>query len=104
MAGLTAGEKQAMIQKLVDELPVLRAKLDLSQEELGDRIGLSRQMVVAMENQRRPMTWNTYLSLILLFLHNQSTADLIRILRVYTDKLRAFLDVSGGKRNEDITG
>ena len=82
MAGLTAGEKQAMIQKLVDELPVLRA----------------------MENQRRPMTWNTYLSLILLFLHNQSTADLIRILGVYTDKLRALLDVSGGKRNEDITG
>lgn len=94
MRGLTADEKQAMIQKLVDELPVLRAKLDLSQEELGERIGLSRQMVVAIENRRRPMTWNTYLAVMMVFLHNRSTAQLIRTLGVYTDELRQFLDVT----------
>ncbi len=94
MRGLTADEKQAMIQKLVDELPVLRAKLDLSQEELGERIGLSRQMVVAIENRRRPMTWNTYLAVMMVFLHNRSTAQLIRALGVYTDELRQFLDVT----------
>ncbi|HIW74047.1 MAG TPA: helix-turn-helix domain-containing protein [Firmicutes bacterium] len=95
MRELTTEDKRALIQKLVDELPVLRAKLGLSQEELGERIGLSRQMVVAMENKRRPMTWNTYLSLMMLFLHNRSTAGLIRALGVYTDDLRQFLDVSG---------
>ena len=94
MRGLTADEKQAMIQKLVDELPVLRAKLDLSQEELGERIGLSRQMVVAIENRRRPMTWNTYLAVMMVFLHNRSTAQLIRALGVYTDELRQFLGVT----------
>ena len=94
MRGLTADEKQAMIQKLVDELPVLRAKLDLSQEELGERIGLSRQMVVAIENRRRPMTWNTYLAVMMVFLHNRSTAQLIHTLGVYTDELRQFLDVT----------
>ena len=56
---------------MITELPVLRARLGLSQEELGEKIGLSRQMVVAMETRKRPMTWNTYLSLILLFLHNR---------------------------------
>ena len=91
---LTKDEKNALIEKLVGELPVLRAKLGLSQEELGQRIGLSRQMVVAIENQRRPMTWNTYLALMMVFLHNRSTADLLRALGVYTDELRQFLDVT----------
>ncbi len=40
------------------------------------------------------MTWNTYLAVMMVFLHNRSTAQLIRTLGVYTDELRQFLDVT----------
>ena len=99
MRNLTIEQKSALADKMITELPVLRARLGLSQEELGEKIGLSRQMVVAMETRNRPMTWNTYLSLILLFLHNPSTAELLRVFGVYTDELREFLDVDTAGRS-----
>lgn len=99
MWNLTIEQKSALADKMITELPVLRARLGLSQEELGEKIGLSRQMVVAMETRKRPMTWNTYLSLILLFLHNPPTAELLRVFGVYTDELRGFLDVDAAGRS-----
>ncbi len=103
MQGLTTGQKSALVNKMVIELPVLRAKLGLSQEELGEKIGLSRQMMVAMETGKRPMTWNTYLSLMLVFLHNPPTAELLRALGVYTDELQRFLDVNTFERGNRLT-
>lgn len=59
-----------MIQ-LINELPVLRARLDISQEEVADRIGVSRQTYNAIEGKRRDMTWNTCIALTTLFASNE---------------------------------
>lgn len=98
MAELTSEQKKDRIGRLAAELPVLRVKLGLSQGELGEKVGLSRQMIAAIENRRRSMTWNTYLSLILLFLHNEPTAGLLRALGLYTDELIQFLRVEDVRR------
>lgn len=72
---------------MVENLPVLRKKLKLSQEGLANFIGSSRNTVMLIENRKRPMTWNTFLSLVLLFDKNAETRVLLRALGIYTEEL-----------------
>ena len=76
---------------MTENLPVLRKKLKLSQEGLAQIIGTSRYTVMLIETRKRRMTWNTFLSLILLFDKNADTSVLIRVLNIYTEQLDAYL-------------
>ena len=69
--------KKELIEKMADNLPMLRTKLNFTQEEIASMIGVSRHTVISMENKKRPMTWNTFLSLILVFSGNSDTKMLI---------------------------
>lgn len=75
---LSEEEKGNFIARLVDELPVLRIKLGLSQDEMGNMLGISRQTYSSIETKRRKMSWPLYLSLILIFDYSDQTHDFIR--------------------------
>lgn len=79
--------REMLIDKMAENLPVLRKKLKLSQEKLADFIGSSRYTIMLIENKKRKMTWNMFLSLVLLFDKNEETAVLLRALDIYTDQL-----------------
>ncbi len=79
--------RDVLIEKMTENLPVLRKKLKLSQENLAKFIGSSRYTVMLIETKKRRMTWNTFLSLVLLFDKNEETAVLLRALEIYTDEL-----------------
>lgn len=84
---MASDTREILIDKMTENLPVLRKKLKLSQEKLAEFIGSSRYTVMLMENKKRRMTWNTFLSLVLLFDKNEETAVLLRALDIYTDDL-----------------
>ena len=84
-------EREVLIERMTDNLPVLRKKLRLSQEELAELIGSSRYTIVSIETRKRKMTWNTFLSLILLFDKNDETAILLRALDIYTRELDSMI-------------
>lgn len=79
--------RQILIDRMTDNLPVLRKKLRLTQEDLALRIGSSRGNVMQMETGRRKMTWNTFLSLVLVFEKNPETAQMLRMFQIYTTEL-----------------
>ena len=90
---MSAGQlnRQLLIERMADNLPTLRAKLGLTQEDLADLVGVSRHTVISMETKKRPMTWNTFLSLILIFSGNSETKLLLKVLGILTQELEAFL-------------
>ena len=92
---LTAEEKQKYIDALTPELSTLRAKAGISQGELCEMLGLSRQTISAIECGRKQMTWTTYLSLILFFDCNMATRDLLRHLPAYPEGM--FLRINDGR-------
>lgn len=53
------------INQLVVKLPELRKRVRLSQGDLGDRIGKSRQKISDIERLSAPMGWDTYLAICL---------------------------------------
>lgn len=79
--------KVRYIKILSDNLPVFRAKLSYTQQDLGDRIGVSRSTIALIENNKREMTWNTFLSLMYLFTHNDDTNQLLSVFGVSTQEL-----------------
>ena len=75
---LTDAEKDKFIATLTPNLPALRTQAEISQEELANLIGISRQTYSSIERKVRRMAWSTYLSLVLFFDHNQKTHKMLR--------------------------
>ena len=75
---LTEAAREALILRFVDELPVLRTKLGLSQTELANLVDISRQTYSSIETRKRKLSWGIFLSLVLVFDSNAQTHDIIR--------------------------
>lgn len=84
---LTDEEKDNFIATLTPNLTELRTKAEISQEELANLIGVSRQTYSAIERKVRRMAWSTYLSLVLFYDHNQKTHKMIRQLSIFPQEL-----------------
>jgi len=88
---MTDAKKQEYISRMVENLPVLRAKLKLTQKDLADIIGVTNYSISGMEKGQRKMTWNTFMSLLPVFQGNEESAELLRIFNIYTPELECFL-------------
>ncbi len=84
---LSDAEKDAFIATLTPNLTVLRTKAEISQEDLANLIGVSRQTYSSLERKVRKMSWSTYLSLVLFYDHNQKTHKMMRQLAIFPQKL-----------------
>ena len=84
---LTDAEKDEFIATLTPNLPALRTQAEISQEELANLLGISRQTYSAIERKVRKMAWSTYLSLVLFFDHNQKTHKMLRMLSLFPTAL-----------------
>jgi len=83
--------KNQLMNNMTNNLPTLRKRLGVNQEELAQMIGVSRSTLAVIENRKRPMTWNTFLSLILIFTKNKETDALLNVMQIYTDELNEYI-------------
>ena len=81
-------------KNLAENLPLLRTKLSLSQQELADMIGTSRQTISLIERGAREMMWDTCMSLTFLFTSNSDTCALMPSLGIDTDAISDYLNIS----------
>lgn len=84
-------QKEKLIQNMTDNLPTLRKKLNLSQEELSELIGVSRSTIAVIEGRKKVMSWNMFLSLLMVFTKNKETDRLLNVLEIYTDEFNNFI-------------
>jgi len=84
---LSRCEKEKYIELLTPDLVLLRKKANISQDELANIIGTSRQNYGAIERCSREMTWNTYLALIFFYNSYSVTKDFFKMLDSYPREL-----------------
>lgn len=84
-------QKDILIENMASNLPALRTKMNISQEGLANMIGVSRSTIATIENKKKTMTWNMFLSLILVFTKNEETNKLLNVMEIYTDELNEFI-------------
>lgn len=73
---ITKDYKTASIEILVENLPSLRAKIGITQEELANILGISRQTYYSLETQKREMSWITYLAIVFIFDSVRDTSEI----------------------------
>lgn len=88
----TKERKEVLISELTNFLPVLRAALGISQGELAEKVGISRQTYCALEIKKRQMSWNTFLSLFLFFTSNSATNQLLTTREDFVDEVYEFMN------------
>lgn len=61
--------KDLSMEILQDNLSALRARADITQEELANILGISRQTYYAIESKKKQMSWNIFMSMIFSFMN-----------------------------------
>lgn len=77
LSSISDTERECHCETLREELPVLRAKARITQDELSCAIGISRQTYCAIENGKRKMSWTVFLALLAYFQNDISTKLMI---------------------------
>ena len=79
--------RENIMNELVELMPMLRARLGITQEELADRIGATRQMIIYTENKKRPLVWSVFLSLLFIFLLDPKTRPFLAASEIINPEL-----------------
>ena len=87
-----ASSKSRLIDALRNELPVLRARIGLSQESIADKIGISRQTYSRIETGKREMTWTTFMALVAFFQNNNQTAQMLKQMNGFLESIDELLN------------
>ena len=88
--------KDVLIERMTENLPVLRKKANLTQSDIAELIGVSKFTILSIEKKQRKMNWNTFLSLMLVFTKNKETDKMLTLFEIYTDEFNDFIKM----RNE----
>ena len=93
-------QKHTLMKTMAESLSILRSKLNLSQEDLAQILGVTRQTISSFESGQREMTWSVFLALVLIFFRNEPTKRLLVALNIYTPELNDFLKASKSTKED----
>lgn len=78
--------------QLIEEMPVLRARLGITQETLAMKAGCSRQTVNSIENRKKEMTWQLFMAVIAVFNRDETTRKMLNDIPGFDEKLNKVLN------------
>jgi len=71
------------IDSMVENMPVLRATVKMTQATLANKVGISRQSIVYIETGKRPMTWSLYLAMCCVFEQYEASKKLLESFELF---------------------
>ena len=83
--------KEELILTLTAELPVLRARLGISQEVMAKSIGVSRQTYSGIETGARKMSWTIFMAIVAVFDLNEATSVMLDQMPDFIQKIRLMI-------------
>ena len=94
-------DKDILVEKFVYQLPILRAVLNMSQDDVGEIVGLSRQTYSSIETKKRKMTWSNFMALLFFFYFNPATKEAVENAGIFPEELKDALMTDFRKKNEE---
>lgn len=87
-------QRDELVEKLISNLPAIRAKMKISQAELAESVGIGRQTMISIENRNSKMRWDTFLAMMLVISKDASAAELLSLLGLSLDDLSIIIEDS----------
>lgn len=84
--------KDLLIERLASNLPLIRARMKISQAELSEIVGIGRQTLISIENKNSKMRWDTFLAMILVISRNENAAELMSLFGIKFEEVCMMLD------------
>ena len=75
---VSTAKKELCCIQLVNDLPVLRARIVISKEDVAAKIGVSRKKYNSYEAKKRPIPWSVCIALITFFNSNSKTREMMK--------------------------
>lgn len=84
---ITKEYKCVCTEMMQDNLASLRAKATITQEEISNVLGCSRQTYYALETKQREMSWGIFLELCFFYHNLNETREMLNELKIYPIEL-----------------
>ena len=95
---ITYGRKQELCKILASNLATLRTKANMKQDELAERLGLSRQNISAIENGKHEMQWSTFSLLVMFFSKNIELKQIMVAMGIIDSDIERTLDIESSSK------
>lgn len=93
---LSDDEKDTIMNNLSENLPILRKKSGMTQDDLAKQLGVTRQTIVNIELKKTKLNWAMTISIIMFFMLNSSTIALLAPLGILTKSVFKNIPILGG--------
>ena len=80
-------QKNQYIDILVKNLSILRASIGMTQVQLAKKADISRQTIVSIKTKKRPMSWNQYMEIVLVFKQFDESTLILDKLDLFSSKI-----------------
>ena len=90
--------RNEIIELLKPELPVLRAKARVLQEDFANKIEISRQTYSSIETDKRTASWTIVLALIAYFQKKEETSQMLNQIKGIFEKLQMVMDITPNRK------
>lgn len=89
-------DKEEVMNNLTENLPTLRKKSGMTQEDLAKQLGVTRQTIVNIESKKTKLNWAMTISIMMFFMLNKSTMSLLKPLGILTNSIVKNIPILGG--------
>ena len=96
---LSDNRKLELCKIMASNLPTLRTKAGLSQDELAERLGFARATISAIETKRRDMQWSTFSAIMLFFSKDEEIKQLMTVMGILDDEVNKVLNIAFEKES-----
>lgn len=93
---LSDEEKDEVMNNICENLPILRKKSGMTQDDLAKQLGVTRQTIVNIESKKTKLNWAMSISIIMFFMLNSATIGLLLPLGILTKSIFKNIPILGG--------
>ncbi|WP_029199522.1 helix-turn-helix domain-containing protein [Oribacterium sp. NK2B42] len=92
--GLKSLDREALMEKMAEELPDIRRQLNVTQEALAEKTGVDVAKIKAAENGKRSFKWSEFMSILFVIWNNDIGKGILDSKGLFPDELKKALSVN----------
>jgi len=84
-------DRELISSDFIEMLPMLRARLGITQNDLANKIGATRQTIISIETKKRPLAWSMFLAMMFIFFFDSRTRPFLKTAGITNETLSNLL-------------
>ena len=92
--GLKQIDRDALLGKMASQLPNIRNRLNVTQEDLADKTGVDASKIKNVEGGKRALRWSEYLSILFVIWNNDIGRGILDEYDLFPEELKNALSVN----------